>query len=434
MRIRNILRIMARNRPEKIATTKHDGHERPTSSFVSPEEFAYLSEAEQRILSGRKVYSWEPTDFPSTSPDFLHKVPEISSPHQSQSQVDLELIDTWEKPDNNSVAAHSQSPIPSFNERPEPTDFYIEASSDQDAGDVLPPEENEQYFSDDDPDFQSVNDGRQLFEEELLLDQYENEEDLDTDDSRILEDIPVEYEILDFVDIPGDFPTESALSIDNFYDYEPEEYDDEAGRKEFYEIETSGGVSKSTRSHQKAIEAGHVFGFDKKEIQVLAGIFEENGWGATRVAIERELSRGATIEEIHLASVAKRIWQEHSKYGCGCRTYYTLLSWPMALTLVRSFHGSPNSDVIENFLEQIFDHWRDSMILMRTFWPFSAYLSYRLGVTNGALDFMPDWSFEHHPDVRRETIHPPSSLDIPELDDTLSVKQLLRIRTNEFEY
>lgn len=420
----------------------------PSSTIlpVTQEELDYLAEGEQRILSAQKQYIWEPANSNSSKPMDNHV--EFGKPVRTQSlkQHSPVVSPVSEEPAANNCFAATQLSLPFNNLSASiPTNSVIAAPLSIIEGDATPPEQDEDeddekddelYFPDPDDDSnpQFLLDGKEIFEEELLPHHFEKEDDIDANDTLILEKDIQENNIADLVDILGEEKSISRETYD-FHDYyEPDEYDDKAGILPCNEIQTSGKVSKSVRARQIAMETGQSFGLTNKEILLISEIFQENGWAATRVAIERELKRGATVDELHLAAEAKRIWQEHNEYGCGCRNYYTMLSWPMALRLVRSFFGYPDSEIIEDFFVRIFEHWRNSHNLMLIFWPFSCYLSYRLGVTNSSLDFMADWTFEPHPDVRCETILPPSSLDITRINESRFAKHLLRIRASYPEY
>lgn len=406
------------------------------TSSVTQEELDYLAEGEQRILSAQEQYSWEPVNPPFFKLTNIQTESGKSSLPQCPNQNSPAIFHSSEEPATNNRLAATQLLLPFNNLSALPlTDSGIAAPSStvESAALFAEGEEEERYFTDDDSNLQFL-DGKKIFEEELLLPQFEKEDALDANDAWVLEEGIQEDNIADLVDMLGEEKSPSRGAYD-FYDYcEPEEFDGKAGRQDFPEIQTSGRVSKNMRAWQIAMKTGQTFGLTSKEILVIAGIFEENGWAAARVAIERELERGATVEELYLAAEAKRIWQEHKEYGCGCSTYYTVLSWPMALRLVRSFSGYPDPEIIEDFFERIFEHWRNSHNLIRIFWPFSSYLTYRLGVTKGTLDFMPDWTFEHHPDVRCETILPPSSLDITRIDESRFANHLMRIRTSYPEH
>lgn len=404
---------------------------------VTQEDLDYLADREQRILSDREQYSWEPIKPFIPKPIDIQVESGKPSLPQCPSQYNPAISHTNEEPATSNRLDAMQLLLP-FNNLSilSLTDSVIAGPSTMKEGAAMFPEgeEEEQYFPEDDSNPQFLVDGKEIFEEELLPHHFEKEDDLDINDAWILEESVQENNIADLVEILGEEESPSRETYD-FHDYyEPEEYDGKIGRQTFHEIQTSGRVSKSMRARQAAMETGQNFGLTSKEILSIAGIYEENGWANARIAIERELDRGATVEEIYLAAEAKRVWQEHNEYGCGCRTYYTLLSWPMALRLVRSFSGNPDPEVIEDFFMRIFEHWRNSHNLMRIFWPFSSYLTYRLGVTKGTLDFMPDWTFEPHPDVRCEMFLPPSSLDINRIDESKFARHLLRIRTNYPEY
>jgi len=410
----------------KIVSEQQDPKDFFAPLPVTPEELAYIKETERAILSNREHYSWESVSVPSAS-SIKPNLPQCADP-----DVFEPSYTNIENTTSSSTAALSPPIIPD----PTPlakTDADTELSSALVDGTTLLTEEEEHYLDDDSiPQF--YENAEELLGADIWLGGYEGEADHQSDNQWNLEGDLSEEEIPDLIEIYGENDSAVSSPYDLLGDYEPEEYDADAGRQDFDEVEISGKVSKKVRAQQTATDAGQTFGLSNQEILILARIFEESGWAATRAGIERELARGATIDEIYLAAEAKKIWQEHVEYGCGCRTYFKALSWPMALTLVRSFSAYPDPDEIRNLLTHIFDHWRQSPILPRVFWPFSNYLSYRLGVTKGALDIMPEWLFEHHPDDRGEMTPPPSSLDITWVDDPWSAKYVPRLRASHPEY
>src|SRR5690606_24901777 len=106
---------------------------------------------------------------------------------------------------------------------------------------------------------------------------------------------------------------------------------------------SDGSVSREDRALQKAVELISKAGWPLTVLPLVQQIFVMSGWGATRLALEREIDKGMTPEELILAAHVKVIWAENDYYwiaydrsGSSNLSQY-VLSWPTALLLVRAF-------------------------------------------------------------------------------------------------
>ncbi len=217
-------------------------------------------------------------------------------------------------------------------------------------------------------------------EENLLLDDLQETDLFDSD----------EYQ-----EIEVDQPEDSFRDLDDDYAayvFDPEDAFD----GDFFEVgervdETLDRISREERALQKAAELIDSADWPHHFLVLVQQIFIMSGWGATRIALEREVEKGLSPDELVLAAHIKVIWAENDIYwisfdktGSSRLSYYAL-SWPTALLIVRSFESLPQIEELEIFLEQIFVSWYESKTLRRAFKAFSRYLWFRFSKLQGAL-------------------------------------------------
>lgn len=159
----------------------------------------------------------------------------------------------------------------------------------------------------------------------------------------------------------------------------------------------NGKLSRKQRARQVAVNTIEVFDLDRDFLPLLQTIFYENGWGAARVAIERELLRGASREEIGLAREIRHFWQNSERYWVSFRALYRNgisnqtvasyrnMSWAEALRLVACFPEMPCIEEVEVLIEEAFTIWYDSHRLRRSFPVFFKFLKYRTASMPGTL-------------------------------------------------
>lgn len=210
-------------------------------------------------------------------------------------------------------------------------------------------------------------------------------------------------DIPDFVDddIESDEAEETVVieetkSIEDEFDWDGiEDFDyideqDIAPSLQDYEVITGGKVSRIERAKQIAVDVIQAYDWGIQNIGLLQQVFYENGWGACRIAIERELVRGLTPDELELAIFVRRLWTENQQYwisfihaskqpGQETRAAYKCMSWREALRIIRVFNHLPCDEEIQLFIDNIYDDWYCSPNLQRQYKAFIRYLKYQTG-------------------------------------------------------
>lgn len=195
------------------------------------------------------------------------------------------------------------------------------------------------------------------------------------------EDIPDVAD--DFRDMDDDYAA-YAFDPDEVFDSEDPESDDKADG-------LADKLSREDRALQKAAELIGKANWSISTLPLVQQIFFMSGWGATRLALEREIDKGLTPDELILATHIKVIWAENDIYWIAfdktgsSRLSHQVLSWPTALLLVRSFESLPQVEEIEVFLESLFATWYENNSLRRAFRAFARYLWFRFANLQGCL-------------------------------------------------
>lgn len=144
-------------------------------------------------------------------------------------------------------------------------------------------------------------------------------------------------------------------------------------------------LTRAERALQVAMTVGDEFGWDRKGIKLLAIIFGRYWWSASQVAIRREIAAGMTPQELMLAEDVRQIWYQHPEFWSASGAFgeivqrYTLISWPTALSLIRSFKGYPQAEEVESLLISCFERWQDSVRLQHRFPGFYSFALYCVG-------------------------------------------------------
>ena len=144
-------------------------------------------------------------------------------------------------------------------------------------------------------------------------------------------------------------------------------------------------LTRAERALQVAMNVGTEFGWDRAGIKLLAIIFDRYWWSASQVAIRRELASGMTPHELVLAEDVRQIWYQHPEFWSASGASgeivqrYSLISWPTALSLIRSFKGYPQAEEVESLLNEYFEKWYDSDRLQRRFPGFYSFALYCVG-------------------------------------------------------
>lgn len=243
----------------------------------------------------------------------------------------------------------------------------IDATPELTVDDLLADEDNfvEQAIS---QEIESIHDAE--FELEINV-------DIDADNIPVVvEDEDDEWETLVVVD---------GLEEDSIWEGATDQaaIDPPPTQRDFSEIPDR--LTRAERALQIAMEVGDEFDWDRKGIKLLAIIFDRYWWSASKEAIRREIAAGMTPQELMLAEEVRQIWYQHPEFWSASGAFgeiaqrYTLISWPTALSLIRSFKGYPQSEEVESLLSSCFERWQDSVGLQRRFQGFYTYALYRVG-------------------------------------------------------
>lgn len=187
----------------------------------------------------------------------------------------------------------------------------------------------------------------------------------------------------DFRDMDDDYAA-YAFDPDEVFDSEDTETNDRTDG-------LADKLSREDRALQKAAELIGKANWSLSTLPLIQQIFVMSGWGATRLALEREIDQGLTPDELILAAHIKVIWAENDIYWIAfdktgsSRLSHQVLSWPTALLIVRSFESLPQLEEIEVFLESLFASWYENNTLRRAFKAFARYLWFRFANLQGCL-------------------------------------------------
>ena len=218
-------------------------------------------------------------------------------------------------------------------------------------------------------------------------DSYEPESDFFDNDEILVEQDELNFDVIDeFVIDDRDIDDEYAA-----YAFDPDDiYDSLESSCSDAEL-ADGRVSREDRALQKAIELISRAGWSSAMLPLVQQIFVMSGWGATRLALEREIDKGMAPEELILAAHVKVLWTENDYYwiaydrsGSSNLSQY-VMSWPTALLLVRSFESLPQIEELEQFIESLFEDWYGRPSLRRAFRSFNRFLWFRVSNLQGCL-------------------------------------------------
>lgn len=277
-------------------------------------------------------------------------------------------------PNSSSAVTVSPEPVEPSAQAPAAPRDAMELEQDEDLllPDVLElnvPIQNDRGFGLDDLDVESELDhdlqGMSIIEPE---EEYEEETLNAQDDFRDLDDDYAAYA----------FDPDEVFDSDEYMANEPDDW-------------LADRLSREDRALQKAAELVGQAGWPHSTLPLVQQIFVMSGWGATRLALEREIEKGVTPDELILAAHIKVIWSENDIYWIAfdktgsSRLSHHVLSWPTALLVVRSFESLPQIEEIEVFLEELFASWYENTNLRRSFKAFARYLWFRLSNLQGCL-------------------------------------------------
>jgi hypothetical protein len=256
-----------------------------------------------------------------------------------------------------------------------------------------------------------------------VLDEFEEEEsalgeDADIEQSGLLLE-PEACSLIDDEYASAEFFTEKRLGppgvedewFDLLSEYDDEEYD--VSWADNLDVEFEGTLSRDERAWQVAMPLAEEYALDPFETRVLAEIFIRYGWSACRVAMDRELSSGTTLDELVLAADVKDMWDEYPEFFNEFETSYRTMSWPLALSIIRSFEGYPAVEEVELLLLRLYEHWRTDKISKLIFRSFGEFLYDKFGYRESNSDLVCEWKIEGAKYIEYGFFHPPRVQDIP---------------------
>lgn len=251
------------------------------------------------------------------------------------------------------------------------------------------------------PDDEEENVAQAEFERSLAEAQKEDDDGLSPDgDAAEDGEEDIELEI-----VLGALPGKPAPELDwEAIVVDADEFDEAPTREELAQVRSQGHVSREQRALQQAIELGQEFGWDQDGIEILAEVFVRHWWSAAKESMRRELRAGMQPEEPRLALEVRAVWAAHpefatdfgrpSRHDHRASAVYRVLSWPLALALVRSTRGYPDIDYLEHMLCELFDHWYTHTSLRRRIPVFNTYLYFRFASLGQERLEGLEWTFE----------------------------------------
>ncbi|MCD9506159.1 hypothetical protein [Photobacterium phosphoreum] len=156
-------------------------------------------------------------------------------------------------------------------------------------------------------------------------------------------------------------------------------------------------LTRWERARQVAVEVIYSTNWSGKHLTFLTDIFFENGWGAVRVTMEKEIQIGTTIDELMLARDFKEIWKNCDRYWITLsklsptahvtEATYKNMSWAQALKIIRCYNWLPSIDELEVFVEEEFEYWYQHALMRRVYPVFMKYLCYYRAKNTPYMDF-----------------------------------------------
>ena len=213
-----------------------------------------------------------------------------------------------------------------------------------------------------------------------------------------------------------------------------DEFDESAHREIKEDIQNDGEISREVRARQIAAEVLDKAGWELKHLSLLQQIFLENGWSATRIAIEREMEKGLQPEELAVSRKIRLFWSQNEQYWITFHKIntnmpsnqadaaYKHMSWPESLRIIRCYPSLPVIEEIYMFIDETFDHWYNSNRLRRSFKAFFKFLKYRLGSMHRTLPG--DYIFSFHCSMDADTGVDSDRLNNPNTPESQELMEL----------
>lgn len=244
------------------------------------------------------------------------------------------------------------------------------------------------------PDVQAV---------EQSLDDLYYEELQPNADFAVPENDDAAYSLFDYLPDSLDNQEIDEFAWDEYEDLD--EFDEEANRGDAEHILPTDYVGRERRALQVATEVIANCDWHPCSIELLQKVFVENGWNATRVAIEREISKGMIPDELMLARAIRNYWFNNDRYWITfariksnalymeATAAYCNISWVDALRVIRCFPAIPAVEEVITLIEDLYEWWYADQSLCRSFKTFLRFLQYRTGSVRGALSGESIFSF-----------------------------------------
>lgn len=319
---------------------------------------------------------------------------DLSYIDESSSEEDLDY-----SYDSENEYEHGSKPIKSFLQK---TNHLIVGLFESEVSD-----NQDEHNSDHEVEVRSSPENSDDFENtEVIFDTSSNDDEFSLSPEIDDYDDPFKHEVIALTDLDDEiedddieeaFVGDEVKSIEDEFDWDGLEDFDEIDEpylpSQFseYEVKTEGKISRLERAGQVASEVIQSYDWGIKNLPLLQQVFYENGWAAARVAIEHELSRGLTPNELELAIFVRRLWTENQQYWISfihitskqpfqeTRAAYKCMSWREALRIVRAFNNLPSEEEIQLFVDEVYDDWYCSQNLQKQHKAFIRYLKYRTG-------------------------------------------------------
>ena len=374
-----------------------------TDGFGQEYELDYMLDKERILQQGRSYYDFTPLNQSEKTPSPIEKSPRcIPTKHDPPSPVDTETADNVEEllPPLDLMGLFDEKPVEvKKSEKKSPEKEVEEEVNHLPALDLLG-----------------------LFGE--TLEELEEEESLPEEDSDIEQSgLLLEPEACTLIDdeyASAEFFADSKLghtgaADDEWFDFisegDEEEYD--VSWADNLDVEVGGTLRRDERAWQVAMPLAQEYELDQYETRELAQIFIRYGWSACRVAMERELSSGTTLDELVLAADVKDMWDEYPEFFNEFETSYRTMSWPLALSIIRSFEGYPAVEEVEQMLLRLYEHYRTDKISKLIFRSFGEFLYDKFGNRENNSDLVCEWKIEGAKYIEYGFFHPPRVHDIP---------------------
>ena len=184
----------------------------------------------------------------------------------------------------------------------------------------------------------------------------------------------------------GEFFSDEEWLIDDDHFYAG----DEDERAELIDVESHGKIPRQERAWQVAYDLGNDFDWNDQGISLLQEVFLERGWQQAKVAMEFLMQEGMTPEQLAYAKELKENWDlrseltiafhyTHKDRSSYCYSGEKILSWRVAIEIVRTFDGCNDFDEIEQYIEEALDTWYTNNRLRRDYKSFLQYLRSSVG-------------------------------------------------------